>query len=404
MRVCVVERARAGQSHREWNASGPELDALIRCGLLDRATLERLVVARYRRGVCRFAGGGEYPVRGVLDHAVDAGALLAHARASAERAGVRFLDGHEVVAHAAGAAGARVRACARGGGAVEISARVLVDARGATSPYASADLVCPTVGGVLTGLAEGDAPDEIDPATGEILATIDGAQDGRQHVWEAFPGRAGETTVYLFYYARADAPPERTSLLALYARFFASLRSYKRGDAALARPTFGYIPGWSRLTVAPGAPEPSVLVVGDAAARHSPLTYCGFGSALRSLASTADEAARRVEGRGLGRAPDDEPIHSLTGALARLMASGVFRGQELNRLLDAAFATLHELGEGAYASLLRDEMSPGDFVAFLRRTASRHPAVWREVVMGLGPWTAARWGAGVARSLLRSQA
>jgi lycopene cyclase CruA len=404
LRVCVVERARAGQTHREWNASARELEALVDCGLVGRSTLERFVVAKYRRGTCRFAGGGEYPTRGVLDRAVDAAALLEHARSAAEDAGARFLDGHEVVAHAASDAGTRVLVRARNGATFPITARVMVDARGASSPYATADLVCPTVGGVVEGLAEGTASNEIDPSTGEILATIDGVEDGRQHVWEAFPGRPRQTTVYLFCYARADEPAERTSLLALYARFFATLPSYKRGEARLLRPTFGFIPGWSRLSPAPRAPHPRVMLVGDAAARHSPLTYCGFGAALRSLAGTADEVARRVERLGAEGACDDAPIHALTGALARLMASGAFHGDALNRLLDAAFATLHELGEESYAALLRDEMRPADFVAFLRRTAVRHPAVWRQVMVGLGPWTAARWGAGVARSVWSAQA
>jgi lycopene cyclase CruA len=396
--VCVVERARAGQAHREWNASARELDALAACGLVDRATLERLVVAKYRRGTCRFAGGKEYPVRGVLDRAVDAGELLAHGRAAAERSGVTFLDGHEVIAHAASADGVRVQVRERSGRTFEIGARVLVDARGTASPYATADLICPTVGGVLEGLEEGDAPDAIDPTTGEILATVDGVEDGRQHVWEAFPGRPRQTTVYLFYYARADAPAEGTSLLALYARFFATLGTYKRGDARLVRPTFGYIPGWSRLSPAPRAREARVVLVGDAAGRHSPLTYCGFGSALRSFARTADDVAGRTE----GRPPDvarDEPVHALTGALAHLMASGVLHGDALNRLLDAAFATLHDLGEDAYAALLQDQMRPAEFVSFLRATARRHPAVWRHVMAGLGPWDAARWGAGVARAV-----
>ena len=35
-----------------------------------------------------------------------------------------------------------------------------------------------------------------------------------------------------------------------FKRFFALLGRYKSGDASLVRPTFGYIPGWSRLTMA----------------------------------------------------------------------------------------------------------------------------------------------------------
>ena len=400
LRTVVLERARAGQSHREWNASGPELRALVRAGLLDEATLARLVIARYDRGICRFDGGATHPVTDVLDHAVDAGALLEHARAACEARGVRILDEHTVLSHSTSRDGARARGP---GGTIELSALVLVDARGAASPFASADLVCPTVGGVLGGLAEGDGPDVVDPRVGEILATVDGIDAGRQHVWEAFPGRPGETTVYLFYYAHAS---ERTSLAELYARFFDTLSTFKRGDARLLRPTFGFIPGWSRLTPAPRSGDPRIVLVGDAAARHSPLTYCGFGATLRSLERCADAVLERVTGVPAREAcaVDDAPIHALTGILAHVMASRAFGGDELNRLLDAAFASLGELGDDVYGALLRDEMRPRDFTRFLRRTASRHPQVWGEVMRGLGPWTLGRWSLGVARRALGGSA
>ncbi len=401
--VAVVERARAAAAHREWNASGPELEALVRAGLFTAQELSELVVARYDYGVCRFHGGGSYPVTGVLDHAVDAGPLLARARALAERRGVTFLDGHEVLSHASGVSAVRVLARRTGEPSApprEITARLLVDARGAASPYATADLVCPTVGGVLRGLVAGDAPDEMNPRVGDILATVDPVVDGRQHVWEAFPGRAGETTVYLFYYARAH---ERVSLAELYADFFETLPRYKRGPITLQRPTFGLIPGWSRLSPGPRAPGPRVVLVGDAASRHSPLTYCGFGATLRSLAPAAEAISRGIHGppRELGCVVDDAPVHSLTGALAHMMASRSFHGDELNGLLDAAFGALSEMGNARYASLLRDELSPGGVVQFLRRTAARHPAVWGKVVRGLGVGPAGRWSLGVARALVR---
>ncbi len=400
LRVVVLDRARAAQAHREWNASAPELRALVRDGLADQATLERLIAARYDHGVCRFAEGGSYPVRGVLDHAVDAGALLAHGRALAEARGVKFLDGHAVVDHAAGPDAVRVRA-SHGGGSHDLVARLLVDARGASSPYATADLVCPTVGGVVRGLARGDGQDEVDPRVGEILVTIDGVEDGRQEVWEGFPGRPGETTVYLFHYARAEEP---VALASLYARFFEKLPRYKRGAAELVRPTFGFIPGWSRLSPAPRAPDPRILLVGDAAARHSPLTYCGFGATLRSLGRAADAITHAVDGAlALEGVVDDAPVHAGTGALAHVIASGVGRGNEVNRLLDAAFATLHGMGDDVYGRLLRDELPLDEFITFLRRTATRHPAAWRHVIAGLGPWTATRWAGGVAWSALRSR-
>lgn len=385
--VVVVERAQAGVAHREWNASAPELEALVRAGLVTAEELEALIVARYRVGTCAFHRGGTWPVRGVLDHAVDAGGLLALARRRAEERGVRFLDRHELVSESSGP-----RAIALGlrGEVTSLTARVLVDARGAASPYAGADLVCPTVGGVLSGLAVGSGPREIDPEVGEILATVDPIEDGRQHVWEGFPGRPGETTVYLFYYARADEP---ASLRTLFERFFTTLPTYKRGDAAMLRPTFGFIPGWSRLGPPPAPPPGRVLLVGDAAARHSPLTYCGFGATLRSLTPAAELVTRAAstEGPVPPHAMTDAPAHALTGALAHVLASRAFRGNALNELLDAAFASLHAMGP-KYGALLRDELPAGDLLAFLRRTAARHPAVWTGVMRGLGLRRASRWG------------
>ena len=70
----------------------------------------------------------------------------------------------------------------------------------------------------------------------------------------------------------------------------------------------------------------------------------------------------------------------------------------LNHLLDAAFATLSELGNDTYAALLKDQLDPRTFVEFLRRTAHRHPAVYREVLGALGPRAVARWGVGLART------
>lgn len=412
LRVAVLERARAGAAHREWNASGPELQALVRGGLLGGAELEALVLARYRHGVCTWHGGGSYAVRGVLDHAVDAGALLAHARRLALARGVEIHDGVTVEAHAEGptsvaltlrpvhAQGAPTSA------ARTVTARVLVDARGASSPFATADMVCPTVGGVVTGLDEGEDRARIQPDVGEILATTEGVADGRQHVWEAFPGRAGETTVYLFHYARAGATRPQ-ELLQLYARFFAHLSDYKRGEARLLRPTFGFIPGWSRLGPPPVPPSPRVVLVGDAAARHSPLTLCGFGSTLRSLEPAAAAIARaaqpgaRVERDTLACVVDDRSLHAVTGALAMVLASpspDPRQADALNALLDDAFAALHAQGQQAFAALLRDEARPQDVLRFLRATAARRPRVYLDVPGRLGARTTARWASGLVRA------
>jgi lycopene cyclase CruA len=404
LRVRVFERNTAAVAHREWNASARELTALVRGGVLSDDELRNVVIARYREGFCRWHEGGTYAVTQVLDHAVDAGALLAIVRRRAEALGVGFEDAHTLVGCAEGPDAIAMRFRTGGGALREASARVMIDARGASSPWATADLICPTVGGVLTGLAEGSERHEIDPAVGEILVTTEHVEDGRQHIWEGFPGRPGEVTVYLFYYDRVEAVGDG-SLLRLYARFFETLPRYKRGDVRLVRPTFGYIPGWSRLTPAPKGPSPRVMLVGDAAARHSPLTYCGFGATLRSFSRVADAVARAVgEGRlnGLDGALHDTALHAGTGALAHMIASPPrepSRAGELNRLLDAAFSTLHAMGDARFAALLRDEMNVTDFVRFLHTTSLRHPRVYPEVFRVLGAMGVTRWGASIARAL-----
>lgn len=409
LKVAVIERGRAGSGHREWNISGPELAPLTRSGLFTPDEVSALIVARYRGGVCRWHGGGVWPVQGVLDHAIDGEAYLQKIRQKAEAAGVTLLDGHEVTAVGSGPAAVQVQARGRDGARVTLVGRALVDALGSSSPHARVDLGCPTVGGALEGLARGSGPDEVDPDMGDILVTTEHREEGRQHIWEGFPGRAGQLTTYLFYYARAGALPARP-LLALYGRFFRKLPAYKRGDASVARLTYGIIPGWSRLGPAPASPLDRVLLVGDAAARHSPLTFCGFGSMVRGFEAVGRGLAGALARGDLGAdalsaiAPD-LPLLRGVGALALLMAEprpgrgGVVDPAATNRLLDAAFGGLHRGGNAFYASLLRDEMPPADFVRFLYRTSRLRPEVYSDVWSFLAPREAGRWALGIARGL-----
>src|SRR5262249_12046963 len=168
--------------------------ALAESGLFTPDEVSALIVARYARGICRFHGGRAHPVTGVLDHAFDAGRLLREARARSERRGVAMFDGHALLDHTEGKTAVRLAFSAANGASVEVTARLLVDARGASSPYATADLLCPTVGGVMRGLDEGDGDDRVAPDVGEILVTTEGVEQGVQHIWEAFPGRPREVT------------------------------------------------------------------------------------------------------------------------------------------------------------------------------------------------------------------
>lgn len=393
-RVAVFDRARIGEAHREWNASGPELDALVRSGLMTRDELDRMIIARYAQGICRWHGGGSYPVTGVLDHAVDAGALLAHARRVAIERGAQLYDGVSIDAMTGGRHGVRLQLPGS-----TLTAKLVIDARGSMATSSNVDLVCPTVGGVMRGL-------DVDRESGDILVTTEDVEAGRQHIWEGFPGRANETTVYLFYYA-PRASLRSGGLMALYARFFERLTSYAPGEAELVRPTFGVIPGWSRLTPAPKPPQERIALVGDAAARHSPLTYCGFGATLRSLERVPRAIAAALGSRmptNLDCIVDDAPIHAGTGLLAWMMAEphrSPRHSHQINALLDAAFCTLHAAGNDVYGSLLKDEMTVPQLIGFLRDTAARRPRVYRDVLATVGAHKAGRWSIGLAKELLR---
>lgn len=407
LRVVVLERARAAAAHREWNASRGELQALVEAGLCDQVELGRLVVAQYRGGTCRWHGGGDYPVAGVLDCAVDAQGLLSAARVQAESAGVKFVDGVTVSSERGHARGVtlRLRPTAAGDGAADavrtLEVAAMVDARGAASPYNRADLICPTVGGVLRGLTPGTSRRQLDVELGEILATTEDVEEGRQHIWEAFPGRTGEVAVYLFYYSPKGALPTQP-LARLYRRFEATLPRFKAGHAQLVRPTFGLIPGWSRLTPPSRAPHPRIVLVGDAAGRHSPLTFCGFGAMLRSLQPAVTAVREACRGGASQLAVDDRPLHRLTGALATLLARPP-RGApaRLNALLDHAFATLHAMGPATYAGLLQDTLPPAEALRFVWRTSRRDPQVWRQVLGALGPLNSLRWALQSGTAALR---
>ena len=87
LKVAVFDRGVIGCGHREWNISRRELAPLSASGMFSVAEVESLITLSYRAGVCRWHGGGSYPVSGVLDCVVDAEKLLSTLRARAEAAG-----------------------------------------------------------------------------------------------------------------------------------------------------------------------------------------------------------------------------------------------------------------------------------------------------------------------------
>jgi lycopene cyclase CruA len=393
LRVAIFDRRRIGCGHREWNISRAELHPLVDSRLFTLAEVDALVQLEYDHGICRWHGGSTYPVRHVLDCVVDAERLLDGLRARAEAAGATLLDHHALAGYRVGKGGVTVTLTP----ARTLTARVLVDGMGASSPHAAFDLVCPTVGGVLGNLEVGDGAQQIDPRIGEILVTTEGIEDDRQHIWEGFPGPGGRFTTYLFYYTEPQHLPARP-LRALYERFFATLPRYKRGDATLVKPTYGFIPAYSRLRPMPAARD-RVLLVGDAAGRHSPLTFCGFGSMIRSFLPVADQLLARLEAdkldaRALASVWREPPGLAVMGGLTLMMVPGRRPSsdpQAVNQLLDAAFASLAELGDEVYGAFVRDQIGFSDFMRFMRATAKKRPSIYDEVFAQLSKAEIARW-------------
>lgn len=437
-RVAVFDRRRIGCGHREWNISRDELRPLVESGLFTAAEVDRLVRMQYESGFCRFAGGGTYSVRDVLDCVIDAEALLEGLRERAAAAGVVLLDHHELVGYSLARRGDGDRAgdgvdvhvrpvpsatrraqpgrdneaAAPDGPPVStLRARLFIDGLGAASPHARFDLCCPTVGGVLDGLQLGSGPLEMDPSVGEILVTTEGIEAGQQHIWEGFPAPPApkdadapsrRMTVYLFYYARPRCL-DRVGpypLLSLYERFFETLPRYKRGPLRLVRPTYGYIPAYTRLGPMPTAPSDRVFLVGDAAGRHSPLTFCGFGSMIRSFWPVTQGLLRCLRDDQLDQATlsalwREPPALQVLGGLTLMMSppedEPVDEPEGINQLLDAAFAALHAMGQKAYAAFLKDDFDAATFVRFMLDAAARHPAVYRKVFVHLSPTEVATW-------------
>ncbi|HEX6836243.1 MAG TPA: hypothetical protein VF334_06695, partial [Polyangia bacterium] len=73
----------------------------------------------------------------------------------------------------------------------------------------------------------------------------------------------------------------------------------------------------------------------------------------------------------------------------------------VNQLLDAAFASLSELGDEIYGAFVRDQIGFSDFIRFMRATAARRPSIYDEVFAQLSPAEIARWSWKLGGLMLR---
>jgi lycopene cyclase CruA len=402
-RVLLFDRYPVGCAHREWNISHAELDRLVGTGLVSWDELEReIIMARYADGLVRFHAAGsavpaaELRLPGVLDIALDAGALLQLARRRFEAAGGTVWEGYSFAQAYAdpGQPGRTVVALDAADGRVYLGARLMIDGMGATSPLTLGTQpfsgICPTVGTVVEGVLGHD------PQLGDILISVADTQGDRQLIWEGFPGRADELTVYVFYYDQVGAQAQhRHSLLNLFEDYFALLPTYKTlgPDFQHLRPVYGYIP--ARHAIGRPAPLLGVLPLGDASAQQSPLTFCGFGSFVRNLQRTTDLLDLALR-QGL-LSPAD--LRLVSAHQANVSLNWVFsrfmipwgRPQDVNELQNVFARVLNVLGLDVARRFFQDQMTWRDYRIIIMGTLQLYPAIMRTALQVLGWRGIGRW-------------
>lgn len=416
-RVLVFDRFTVGAVHREWNISQDELDELIAVGLLEPGELHEIVQHRYKRGLVHFHNQGigvpahDLWMNGVLDVAIDADALttLCLRKIRAANPANVILNGITFERALVGDQRVAIQARDNAGKPRWFAAPLLIDGMGSTSPVACQlncgqpySLVCPTVGTVATGYG-----DTIDPTVGEILITTEHARDGRQLIWEAFPGQAGQVAIYLFYYAatgeqRGELP--ESLLLPLFEDFFTLLPEYKDpARAVIHKPVYGFIPAGYKN---PGRARDRkvlafdrVLSLGDAAALQSPLTFCGFGSNarnLRRITGLLDLALThdRWHAAELQRIHAAEATPALQRAFSKFMIGKAPEREaatQVNETLNVFCRLLAEMSERSAREFFQDRVRWWDYTRLVLRTAVVYPKIFPLTFRTLSPADGVAW-------------
>jgi lycopene cyclase CruA len=420
LRIALLDEGQAGRAHREWNISRVELTELVHAGVATWDELAAVVAQPYRAGIIRFhAEGIDIPAapletRAVLDVAVRADALLDHCRQRFTACGGTIHEGRRFLRcyqRAAGAVGAVVEV-AGPGGLERYAARLVVDAMGTVSPLAWAmnadgalQGVCPTVGTTARGFRRGDDAGAVDPTLGDVLITVADAQDGRQLIWEGFPGGDDAYTVYLFYYDRVD-PAWPQSLLDLFERYFALLPTYKEPgpDFAHLRPVYGFIPARFHDTRRGTGAARGIVSIGDAAAQQSPLTFTGFGSHTRNLRRITGMLRfcldrDLLEARHLRHAGAHQANLAPMWGLSRMMSYRAGNDPAaVNRIMNAFLGVLGDLGAETTHRFLRDTPTWREYTWMLLLTVRRYPWVLPALRRALGTRGLVHWFADYGRS------
>jgi lycopene cyclase CruA len=416
-KVLVFDQRQVGTSHREWNISDDELNQFMETGLFSRDELEQAVVNRYETGLVKFYAGG-IPEKGhdlfldrVLNVAIDLGTLLNLTRAKFEQAGGVIRDYRalkKVYVTEKGKVCSVVEVENEAGKIERYGAHLTVNALGSISPLSLVmqggkpfDGVCPTVGTTAVNFKSGKGALEVQPEHGDVLLTVAHAQNGRQLIWEGFPGKPGEMTTYLFYYDLVS--PENAAsqdLLDLFEQYFALLPTYKlpAEDFEHLRPVYGYIPARHHRKKSGSACTRGILSVGDATSPQSSLTFCGFGSQVRNLprlTKLLEQALQKnlLEEKHLRQIGAHQININLVWVFSRFMQPYHASKQpdSVNRLLNVFCATLDQIGTPVTRRFFQDKIIWRDYIRIMLTTARRYPKVYILTVKvlgwrGIGQW------------------
>lgn len=410
LRILVFDRFTVGAVHREWNISRAELQELLAVGLFTPEELESVIQREYRDGLVRFHPAhiqvppSELHLTGVLDVAVDAEKLTAlcmrkiletqpasphNALPNAILHNTTFVRGTVQPT-----SGVIVDVTSAGSQQHSYAARLLIDGMGSTSPIACQlncgrpfSLVCPTVGTVARGYKTGSTPGTIDPQVGEVLVTTEDARNGRQLIWEAFPGKDDQVAIYLFYYAEAG---DRVDLLELFDDFFQLLPTYKdTSDVEILKPVYGFIPAGYNISL-PWQRQPKVLAydrvlsLGDAAAFQSPLTFCGFGSYVRNLRRITTLLALALQhnllsAANLNQIRASEAVPAVSRAFSKFMIARSETSEpswQVNETLNVFCHVLNNLEPRVISAFFKDRIGWLDYTRVVLNTPGYYPGIY----------------------------
>jgi lycopene cyclase CruA len=422
MRVLVFDRFTVGAVHREWNISRDELQELLNVGLLTPEELESVIQCEYSDGLVRFhahhiyTAPAELHLKDVLNIAIDAEKLTAlcvqKILSHPPHGGQPNIVLHNttfVLCAVQPEQGVTVDVTDNTGKLHNYGARLLVDGMGSTSPVACQlncgrpfSLVCPTVGTVARGYRQGSAANAINPGTGEVLVSTTDAHNGRQLIWEAFPGAEDRVAIYLFYYAQAGAPVD---LLALFNDFFTLLPTYKDiSNVEIIKPVYGFIPAGYNIAL-PWQKVQKVLAydrvvsLGDAAAFQSPLTFCGFGSYVRNLCRITTLLHRALisnclQADDLNRIRASEAVPAVARAFSKFMIAKPDHTEppwQVNETMNIFCRVLADLGPEITNNFFKDRISWLDYTRIVLNTPKYYPHIYSLAFKTLSPTEIIGW-------------